>query len=306
MISVDLDELNKDEQFQTVWTRLQSFMSDRKDLISQHNYEQFYSEIRDTYPGLISFCSDIFYASGIDPLKYMKEVPAYFLQYCPEVSGELVIPDNIERIRALAFSGCSISAVDIGKSCEEIRTRAFEDCEQLKDLNILSDVLINIEEGAFLNCTSLKDVILPDSVTTIGDHCFQGCDSLENVYIPKEAINTGKSIFHQCYGIKHIIGPSSLFPAESANLMDSVQTITVNGGAYLYDREFAYFLNLRNIEIPTSIKKVGKEVFFGCDKLEFIRYAGTKAEWQRVALFDKWKVRSSLKYVMCADGRISV
>ena len=35
---------------------------------------------------------------------------------------------------------------------------------------------------AFLRCTSLKEVVIPQSVTSIGDSAFDGCDELTTVY----------------------------------------------------------------------------------------------------------------------------
>ena len=39
-------------------------------------------------------------------------------------------------------------------------------------------------DAAFLNCDSLVDVIIPDSVSSIGGSVFSGCSSLKNVSLP--------------------------------------------------------------------------------------------------------------------------
>ena len=48
--------------------------------------------------------------------------------------------------------------------------------------------------GCFENCTSLKEVILPEGITNIGDFAFYKCSSLAEIKLP----STLKNIRHNC------------------------------------------------------------------------------------------------------------
>jgi hypothetical protein len=51
----------------------------------------------------------------------------------------------------------------------------------LKDIYIPQQV-VHISDCAFLDCSSLRQVNLPNTLTTIGKQAFDGCDNLEAVY----------------------------------------------------------------------------------------------------------------------------
>ena len=58
--------------------------------------------------------------------------------------------------------------------------------------------------GAFLNCTSLTSVTIPDSVTSIGDSAFYGCTSLTSVSIPDSVTSIDDSAFYGCSNLKSV------------------------------------------------------------------------------------------------------
>ena len=49
--------------------------------------------------------------------------------------------------------------------------------------NVLPSALTTIGNGAFLNCTSLEEIVIPSNVTYIGTGAFNGCSSLARVTI---------------------------------------------------------------------------------------------------------------------------
>lgn len=44
--------------------------------------------------------------------------------------------------------------------------------------------VVSIGESAFICCSSLKSVTMPDTVTSLGFHAFEGCSSLTRVSMP--------------------------------------------------------------------------------------------------------------------------
>lgn len=74
---------------------------------------------------------------------------------------------------------------------------AFSDCTSLKIINIPESVT-SIGKSAFSGCKSLKDITIPNSVTDIGDCAFAACTSLESISIPNSVINVGDQLFNGC------------------------------------------------------------------------------------------------------------
>ena len=100
---------------------------------------------------------------------------------------DLIIPSsyNGKAVESLkrAFRDCTgIRSVWIPASVKDI-SYAFFGCENLKVV-VFEDgsKLTEIGYGAFLCCTSLTDIVIPEGVVSIGDAAFASCHNLENIY----------------------------------------------------------------------------------------------------------------------------
>ena len=49
-----------------------------------------------------------------------------------------------------------------------------------------------------MNCTSLKNIDLPESIHLIEDEAFKGCSNLEHITIPNTKVRLGKNVFEGC------------------------------------------------------------------------------------------------------------
>ena len=58
--------------------------------------------------------------------------------------------------------------------------------------------MASISDEAFMNCTSLKRVVIPKGVKSIGDSAFMGCTGLERVDISYSVKSIGASAFKYC------------------------------------------------------------------------------------------------------------
>lgn len=83
---------------------------------------------------------------------------------------------------------------------------------------ILPQTITKIINGAFENCTSLKTINIPVSLEAIPDRCFSGCSSLTGIVIPIKVKTIGKEAFAGCSSVTEI------------SLSDNVTQI--NGGAF--------------------------------------------------------------------------
>ena len=96
----------------------------------------------------------------------------------------------------------------------EIEARGLEGKTNLTSLvNILSNFpnLVKINNYAFRNCTNLRNVDIPRSVTYLGAMAFEGCTSLENCYLNRSQIDSlHASTFVGCSALTTVTLPSTL------------------------------------------------------------------------------------------------
>lgn len=70
--------------------------------------------------------------------------------------------------------------------------------------------LTDIEPGVFMNNTTVKKIVIPDTVTVIGQACFQGCTALEEVVLPEELETIGNMMFYGCSSLTTLNIPDSV------------------------------------------------------------------------------------------------
>lgn len=82
------------------------------------------------------------------------------------------------------LQGADIGTYAIKEGTEIICDQAFEYCKSLRQIYI-PDKVTSIGDWAFYDCESLRQINIPDSVTSIGDEAFTGCESLQTILIPR-------------------------------------------------------------------------------------------------------------------------
>ena len=104
-----------------------------------------------------------------------------------------------------------------------------------------------IGEQAFLNCSGLPKIIIPNSVVNIGADAFQSCSNLVSVAIPNSISNIEDQVFAHCTSLNSVTIPNS---------------ITDIGEEAFYDCP-----SLSSVTIPSSVSSLGGVVFRGCSSL---------------------------------------
>jgi hypothetical protein len=126
---------------------------------------------------------------------------------------------------------------------------AFKDCTSLQQI-VIPDSVNEIGIFAFWGCTSLRQIMISNSVTSIGGAVFACCTSLQQVVIPDSVTSIGWDTFIGCTSLQQVSIPDSV--------------TCIEGGA------FNDCMSLRQVTIPNSVTSIGMLAFSGCTSLQQI------------------------------------
>ncbi len=138
-----------------------------------------------------------------------------------------VLPTGITALNSYAFYGCDqIAEIELPDGLTEIGESVFDGCDELKKMTIpmtaidaikgssVKEVVITsgteLPDEAFLNCSNLTKVTLPDGLTSIGSNAFSGCKALTQFTIPDGVTSIGSMAFMGCTSLTSIIVPESV------------------------------------------------------------------------------------------------
>jgi hypothetical protein len=152
-----------------------------------------------------------------------------------------------------ASGALTIPATIEGKPVTSIGRAAFIYCSNLTSITI-PDSVTSIGGSAFIGCTSLTSITIPDSVTSIGGSSFISCNSLTSITIPKSVTSIGAKAFSGCTSLTSITIP------------DSVTSIGKEA--------FSQCSNLTSITIPDGVTSIGQWTFAGCSSLAAVTFLG--------------------------------
>ena len=172
-----------------------------------------------------------------------------------------------------------------GKSVTSIEGAAFLGCTGLTSITIPNSVT-SIGYAAFEDCTGLTSITIPNSVTSIGNSAFDGCTGLTSITIPNSVTSIGVTAFDGCTGLTSINVTSGnnyysdnngvLFNKKKTELIrypegKSQTSYTIpNSVTSIGDGAFLFCAGLTSITIPNSVTSIGDGAFEYCTGLTSI------------------------------------
>ena len=128
----------------------------------------------------------------------------------------------------------------------------------------------SIGDFAFLYCSGLTSVTIPNSVTSIGQSAFSGCSGLTSVTIPNSVTSIGRSAFGECSGLTSVTIPNSVTSIGDYAFSgcSGLTSVTIPNSVTSIGRSaFSGCSGLTSVTIPNSVTSIGQSAFSGCSGL---------------------------------------
>ena len=136
----------------------------------------------------------------------------------------------------------------------------------------LPEGLSCIGASAFCDSPELTEVKIPSTVTKIKDSAFSRCTGLTKIELPPQLEEVGYSSFYGCSGLTEITIPSSVKTIRSGAFKEcyNLESVTLSEGIREIGTEAFKRTNLKSLNIPKSVKKLGHDIVYNCEHLPYI------------------------------------
>ena len=248
------------------------------------------------------------------PNNTVTEIGANAFEGCTSLTS-INLPYSVKKIGKDAFKGC-INLTKVTVKNPECVFAALNSEEEVKEDNTFPNsttlygfkgstaetyasqvtktfrAITDIEDDFFMNETSMKEFVIPDNVVTLGNNAFKNCTNLEKVnlanvniigdyafqndavkeiVIPKTVGSIGKFAFDSCEALKKL-------SFEEDSICSSIGESAFSKCKLLEAGTNASNKNENVLFIPETVKTIGKEAFFGDDKIGQIDINGMDTE----------------------------
>lgn len=148
------------------------------------------------------------------------------------------------------------------------------DGKELPVVGLAAD-LFNIRSNG-----TVRNVIVPDTVTTIGEGAFESCKNLESIVLSKRLQEIYREAFHNCTKLKSIVLPNTMKKIGISAFEGCHSLSSVTLGTSL--REIGIWAfndcpSLKSITIPANVTYIGAKAF-GSTPITVYGYSGSAAE----------------------------
>jgi len=215
----------------------------------------------------------------------------------------VVLPDSLTTIDTGAFQDCGFYSFTLPKSVKSVGSYFLAENKNLKAIlveygnkyydsvngvlfskdkttligypcdgpqdYVIPQTVTTIGEGAFCG-SSVKTIVLPDSLQSIGDAAFGRCDNLYSVVIPDSVTSLGENAFFHCSSLVSVTLSNSITFIDFGTFLAclSLESIVIPDSVVSIDSyAFSLCKGLKSIQWGKSVKYIGYQAFKECTSL---------------------------------------
>ncbi|MBQ1232680.1 MAG: leucine-rich repeat protein [Clostridia bacterium] len=167
---------------------------------------------------------------------------------------------------APASNGLAYDLIADGSGYEVVGIGECTDTEIVIPASYNGLPVVGIAKEAFLNCTQITQVSIPDSVLSIEHDAFRGCAALTEVHIGNAVRSIGASAFRDCVNLSKLAIPDSVTEIDTMAFFNCKGLQWVTFGSGLTEIGGAAFYNcisLTELHIPANVKKIANYHYTG-------------------------------------------
>ena len=177
----------------------------------------------------------------------------------------LVIGKNVTRIPAYALCSSDFSEVIFAEEsvCKSIGKYAFYYAHAMKEIRI-PDSVTTIEESAFKYCSMLERIVIGDGVTEIGEEAFCNCGRIQELTLGRSLKVLGKNAFASSTALRQIY-----FNATEMNILEDGNNVFAGAGAACQKTTITFGATVKVVPENLFCKYPGHASSNGLNYIEF-------------------------------------
>lgn len=177
--------------------------------------------------------------------KNLTTIGQWAFDGCSSLSS-ITFPETLTTLGSYSFNACNrLTEVTLPKNFTKVdddlyHGSPFTACENLTKV-VFEEGIVNIPDFTLHSASSVKEITIPDSVTTIGARAFGKLGQLENITLPKNLTQIEEGAFSECSSLSAIALP---------------ETVTTLGG-----NSFNACNRLTEVTLPKSFTKLKRDIY---------------------------------------------
>lgn len=196
-------------------------------------------------------------------------------QNCRNLTGNLILPDNLELIRGYCFSGCSglYGELRLPAKLKRMGNCAFSSCSGFTGSLSIPQGITALPSEAFHNCGFNGTLTLHNGITNIANDAFANCHFKGELHLPKSLKVISENVFCNNDFSGTLTLPSTLIHIGSNAFANNWRLMGV-------------------LDIPNEVESIGESAFSNCKMLEGIIFPESMETIRQGAFSDCFGITS--------------